>query len=294
MSHRGKRCLGAVSIIVMVCPVASRASVCEDPGTFSYVSGTVVEHDESALDAEPGTTGQLNQSVQMLVQGPRNLAFGYAHRYTKFDFEGIDPQTNAHLHAAAFPVHWRRADLRRNFRAAIAPVLSTSSNVLGHPQKYTTDTLQLALAFVWQKRLSEVLAIRYGACGDDRFGRYRIFPVAGLEWQPRADWKVDLGFPTSSVTWKIRENLSTGVSATPDGSEWHVMDRGFDAESRLRHESYVIEWMLALNAGPHFSVSAGLGRQLRNHFEMTLQSGEIVETEGKDVDRVRAEVRWQF
>lgn len=270
-----------------------KAAVCEDPGTVSYVSAAVVDHDVSVLGSQ-GTTEQSNQELRILARGPSNLSFGFSHRYSKFDFADIEPQTNAHLHTSEFALHWRRGDHRDNVRAAVAPTLSASSNVLGHPQKYRSDTLQLSLALVRQQRLSDSLVARYGLCGDDRFGRYRLYPTAALQWRPHPDWEIDLGFPASGITYRIGDALSSALRASPDGSEWHVMNRGFDAESRFVYESYAIEWLLELEAGRHLHLVAGIGRQLRNSFEMTLQDGERLSVDSSPVDRLRAEVRWRF
>lgn len=285
---------GTALLLVLVVPGLCRASVCEQPAKVSYVSAAVVDHERSALRDGNGNTAQQYQDFNILRQGPGNLAFGYSHRYTTFDFAGIEPQTNAHLHTAAFPVHWQHGERRRNFRAGIAPTLSTSSNVLGHPQRYSGDILQLAFALVWQRQFSATAGARYGICGDDRFGRYRVYPSAVLEWQPHPDWQVDLGFPASRVTYRISDALSTGLRAAPDGSEWHVMDRGFDAESRFIYESYTIEWLVTLDTGAHLSLTAGFGRQLENEFEMTLQSGQRIAIDSEAVNRVSAELRWRF
>lgn len=289
-----RRCLSAPILLFVLCPVTGRTSVCEEPGAHSFVAVAVVDHDTSLLDQGAGSTAQVNQSLQILVRGSDNVAFGYNHRYTKFDFERIEPQTNAHVHSAAFPFHWQHGDERRSLRVALAPTLSTSSNVLGHPRRYSTDILQVAFALMWESPLPGAGGFRYGLCGDDRFGRYKVFPAAVFEWRPHPDWELDLGFPVSSVTLSIGDLFRTGILAMPDGSEWHVMDRQFAAESRFVHESYVVEWMLALDAGQHLSIAAGLGRQMGNRFEMTLASGERVEIEGRDVNRARLEVRWRF
>ena len=268
--------------------------MCEDPGALSYVSAAVVDHDVSALERGLGATEQNNQELQILARGTADLSFGFSHRYSKFDFAGIEPQTNAHLHTSEFSLHWRRGDGHSNVRAAVAPTLSASSNVLGHPQKYRSDTLQLSLALVRQQRLSESVVARYGLCGDDRFGRYRFYPTAALEWRPHPDWTIDLGFPVSGVTYRISEFLSSELRAAPDGSEWHVMNRDFDAESRFIYESYAVEWLFEFEAGRHLSLVAGVGRQLRNSFEMTLQSGERLSVDSGPVDRISAEIRWRF
>jgi hypothetical protein len=289
-----RRSLSAASLLFVLCPIPGRTSVCEEPGPRSFVAAAVVDHDTSLLDQGAGSTAQVNQSLQVLVRGSDNVAFGYDHRYTKFDFEGIEPQTNAHLHSAAFPLHWRRGEERSRFRVGLAPTLSTSSNVLGHPRRYSTDILQMAFALMWERPLSGASGFRYGLCGDDRFGRYKVFPAAVFEWRPHSDWELNLGFPVSRVTLSLGDLFRTGIMAMPDGSEWHVMDREFAAESQFVHESYVVEWMLALDAGEHLSIAAGFGRQMGNRFEMTLATGEKVEVEGKDVNRARFELKWRF
>ena len=242
------------------------------------------------LAHEVGQTEQKNQDLRILANASRNIAVGFSHRYTKFDFAGIDPQTNAHLHQSAFPLHWRRSKLR----VAIAPTVSASSNVLGHPRKYGSDTYQVSLALVWQRRLAEAVSARYGLCGDDSLGDYRLYPAAGIEWRPHPDWKMDLGFPVSSITYRIGNSLSTELRLAPDGGEWHVMNRDFDAESLFIYESWAAEWRLAVEAGSHLVVAASFGRQFRNRFEMTLLSGERIAIEGDDANRIGAEVQWRF
>lgn len=269
-------------------------SVCDDPGEHSFAAAGVVDYGSSLLDPQPGSTAQRDQSLQLLVRKSEHIAFGYDHRYTEFGVEGIDPQTNAHLHSAAFPLHWTRSAGVGSVRVALAPTLSTSSNVLGHPQEYSIEILQLPFAIVWERPLSDNRTLRYGVCGDDRFGRYRILPAAVFAWRPHPDWELELGFPVTRVSFSIGDALRTGLAAMPDGSEWHVADRGFEAESTFVHEAYVVEWTVALDVGEHLSVAAGYGRQMGNRFRMTLASGERVEAEGEDVSRTRLEVRWRF
>ncbi|MGH8167339.1 MAG: hypothetical protein ACREQ1_08875, partial [Woeseiaceae bacterium] len=136
-----------------------KASVCEDPGASSYVSLAAVKHGTSAIEGGAGDNTQKNQQenqdIHILAQTSEKLRFGFSHRYTKFNFDGIEPQTNAHLHTLSFPVHRVTGDKRKGFRVAVAPTLSASSNVMGHPQEYRGDTLQLAFALAWQRRLSD-------------------------------------------------------------------------------------------------------------------------------------------
>lgn len=286
--------MSAATLLFILFPVAGHTSVCEEAGMRPFLAAAIVDHQESELDPGPGSTTQLDQSLQVLLRGSERIRFGFDHRYTKFNLEEVEPQTNAHLHSAAFPFHWKRGDERRSFRVAFAPTLSTSSNVLGDPQKYNADILQVAFALIWTRPLSGTSGFRYGFCGDDRFGRYKVLPAAVFQWRPHPDWELDFGFPVSSATFSMGDHFRTGIILKPDGSEWHVMDRDFQAESRFVHESYVVEWMVRVNAGDHLSIGAGFGRQMGNRFRMTLESGERVELEGEDVNRSRIEIRWRF
>jgi len=271
-----------------------RASVCDDPGDEQYIAAGLVDHGTSVIESELGETSQQNQNLQvLLVSNTNRLHFGFSHHYTKFNFESIEPQTNAHLHTSSFPVHWYIGG-RRDVRLAVAPQLSASSNVLGHPRKYRSDTARLALALVWQNRLTSKLRTWYGVCGDYRFGGYALYPTAGLAWQPRPDWTVELGFPSSRVGYDVTERISTGLGIAPDGNEWHVMDRDFARESRFVYESYALEWVVDLQIGSRFSLAAAVGRQFRNRYEMTLLNGDRVDLASEPVTRTGAEVRWRF
>ncbi|MEX2123614.1 MAG: hypothetical protein WD795_06945 [Woeseia sp.] len=271
----------------------SGASVCDDPDATPYISLGFVDHGRSPIERELGEYEQLTQEVHILARGSPNLSFGFSHRYTKFNFDGIEPQTNAHLHTSSFPVHWRTGE-DKNFRVSVAPALSGSSNVMGHPQRYRSDTVQVELALVWQRRLSDRLSASYGLCGDHRFGDYKVYPMAGLDWRPHPDWTFDIGFPSSSVTYEITKSLATGIRFAPDGSEWHVMGRDFVGESRLVYEAYALEWVLDVHVAAKLRVTASLGRQLRNRFEMTLLRGERLDVESESVNRAGLELRWMF
>ena len=131
------------------------------------------------------------------------------------------------MHTSSFPVHWRTGD--GTFRAALAPALSASSNVLGHPQKYRGDTLQMAFALIWQQRISADVTARYGLCGDHSFGDYRTYPSAMLEWQPNDKWNVELGYPASGVTYRPSDLFTIGLHAAPDGSGGATLGSGSSA-----------------------------------------------------------------
>ncbi len=272
-------------------PVQAEVSVCGDPAAASYVAGAFARHDRSALREHAGATEQENQDLDLLIASPsRPLSYGFGHRYVIFDFTGIEPQTNGHLHSSFVPLHWQR----NNLRLSAAAALSASSNVLGHPREYETGALQLLFAVVAQKEIGRQLAIRYGLCGDHRFGDYRIYPAAGIEWRPHPDWALELGFPRTRIAYTVTSALETSVQVAPDGNEWLVKNRDFSAESELLYEAVALEWITAWQPGTRLTLAVSLGRQLRNRYEMTLASGERVAVSGQPADRVGIELRWRF
>ncbi|HET6630309.1 MAG TPA: hypothetical protein VFG91_11095 [Woeseiaceae bacterium] len=265
--------------------------MCGDPAAHSFVAGAFVWHDRSALLERTGATDQENQNLDVLVASPaKPFSYGFGHRYMIFDFSAIEPQTNAHLHTSFVPLHWQRDGLRLS--AALA--LSASSNVMGHPQEYARETLQLLFALVTAREIDERLTFDYGICGDHRFGEYRVYPVAGLDWRPHPDWQLELGFPETRISYTIVEQLTSTLQLAPDGNEWRVENRDFSAASDFVYEALALQWITAWEPGPRLSLAVSLGRQLRNRYEMTLANGERISVSGEPADRLGFEVRWRF
>ena len=272
-------------------PARAGAAVCADPGAHSYAAGEFTWHGRSPLRERAGATDQENQDLDVLVASPsRPFSYGFGHRYMIFDFSAIEPQTNAHLHTSFLPLHWQRGDLRLS--AAVA--LSASSNVMGHPQEYESETLQLLFAAVAVKELDERLAFVYGLCGDHRFGEYRAYPVAAVEWRPHPDWTLEVGFPETRIAYAVTNELESSLQVAPDGNEWHVKNRDFSAESDFAYEAVALEWITEWSPGSRLTVALSLGRQLHNRYEMTLANGQRVFVSGAAADRVGFGLRWRF
>jgi hypothetical protein len=271
------------------------ADVCSDPGDASFASVDFANHDASPLDGIDADTNQQDQNFNVLfaAAGKRWL-LGVSHRYKIFDFSGIEPQTNAHVHTSFIPLHWRSPGARRSVRISVAPALSGSSNVMWHPQQYEGTTLQLLFAWAVQTRFSERLSTTWGICGDHRFGEYALYPVAGIVWRPHPAWEFGLGFPATHVRYDVTEGISSTLQIAPDGNEWHVMDRDFEEESRLVYESVALEWVTSWQLGPHLTVAVSVGRQLRNRYELTLENGDRVHLSSAPADRFGAGIRWRF
>lgn len=286
-----QRIAAIAASVLAAAPAQAGVSVCDDPAARSFVAGAFVYHDRSALIERAGATNQENRDLDVFVASPsKPVSYGFGHRYMIFDFSGIEPQTNAHLHTSFVPLHWQRNDLRLS--AAIA--LSASSNVMGHPQEYESETLQILFALVTAREINERLTFDYGVCGDHRFGEYQVYPVAGIDWRPHPDWQLALGFPKTRIGYTIVEQLTSALQIAPDGNQWRVENRDFSAESDFVYEAIALEWITAWEPWPELSLAVSLGRQLRNRYEMTLANGERVKVSGEPADRIGFAVRWRF
>lgn len=272
-------------------PAPAAVEVCDEPESRSFAAAALAFHERSSIRERAGATHQENQRLDVLVASPsETLAYGFGHRYVIFDFSGIEPQTNAHVHTSWAPLHWRR----RNLRLSAAIALSGSSNVMGHPQEYESETVQLLFAITRGSEIDERLTVSYGICGDHRFGEYRIYPVGGVDWRPHPDWRLELGFPRTRIGYTITERLASALQIAPDGNEWHVKNRDFSADSKFAYEAVALEWITTWQPVNELTVALSLGRQVRNRYAMTLASGERVSVSGEPADRVGFEVRWRF
>jgi hypothetical protein len=250
---------------------------------------------DSAIDQPTATIGLENRNVdlQFKTSGDK-LLFGIGHRYSIFDVEPLQPATNGHLHTYFLPLHILSGNDDRGFRISIAPAWSLSSNVGDEFNDYKDDAFQLLAAVVWGKRLSDRVSLRYGICGDHRFGDYQVYPLFSVQWQFHPDWNAQIGFPTSKLSYQVTPKLSSTLRIAPDGNEWFVLDRMLTIKSQFVYEAYALEWTFDWALNESFVISASVGRQFHNRFEMTLLDQSRVRLSGDPVTRIGAALEWRF
>lgn len=227
---------------------------------------------------------QLNDTWQ--------LAAG--HRSTILNVDDLDLQTNGYLHTFFFPVHRTSHSGTRNFRLSIAPVLSASSNVAKDPGEYNRDSLQVLAALVWTTQMSRRLEFSYGICGDHRLGGYQVYPLIRFSWQASQDWTVDLGFPTSQLSYRLSKSMTSVLRIAPNGNEWHVKDKSLQNQSQLIYEAYMLEWALSWRAHENFALTASISGDFQNRYEMTLSNNDRVRLSGDPATRIGIALAWFF
>ncbi|MCH8117486.1 MAG: hypothetical protein IIA78_05125 [Proteobacteria bacterium] len=268
--------------------------ICRQPTVYSQLSIAYYKHEKSSFESGIGETKQENVNFDLLFKLNDNWAFGAGHRYTILNVEPLELQTNGHLHTFFLPLHRQSQSDRKSFRFSIAPALSASSNVMRNPGEYQVDALQLLAALVWSRQLSDRMSLRYGVCGDHRFGRYEIYPLISVAWQPHADWTVELGFPASQLTYRVSASLTSSLRIAPDGNEWYVRDKSLQKRSRLVYEARMLEWAFNWQAHEHIVMTASVGRQFHNRYEMTLLDDSRVRLSSDAVTRIGAALAWRF
>lgn len=268
--------------------------ICQQPTAYSQLSIGYYKHERSSIESSIGETKQENVDFDLLFKLNGNWALGAGHRYSILNIEPLELQTNGHLHTFYLPVHRQSQSGRKSFRFSVAPALSASSNVMKHPGEYSADALQLLAALVWSRQLSDRTSFRYGVCGDHRFGRYEIYPLVSVDWQPHPDWSIELGFPMSRVTYQVSAGLTSSLRIAPDGNEWYVKDKSLRKQSQVVYEARMLEWVFNWQASEHFMMTVSVGRQFHNRYEMTLLDDSRVRLRSDSVTRLGAGLAWRF
>ena len=273
----------------------ARVDICRTPIAYSYLSMEISSHNKSAFERNLGETEQENFNLDLIIRSEDNsLLFGVGYRYSFFNIDMFDPQTNGYLHTFFLPLHRISQNDVRSFRFSIAPALSASSNVMKNPGRYTVDAFQLLAALVWDWRLSDRVSLQYGLCGDHRFGNYRIYPLIGVHWQLHPVWTIELGYPTSQLRYQFSAGSTSSLQITPDGNEWYVLDKNLAQHSQFVYQSYALEWSFDWQLGAKLTLTTSVGRQLHNRYEMTLRDGSRVRLAGESATRFTAKLRWRF
>lgn len=271
------------------------ADVCQDPVMHSRLSVGFNIQDDSVIDQRPGEIGLENRETDLRFKtASEKFLFGIGHRYSIFDIDAIPAATNGHLHTYYLPLHLLTGDERNGLRISIAPAWSLSSNVGDSFGDYKDDSFQLLAALIWGRSISDRTTLRFGLCGDHRFGEYQIYPSLSVQWQFHPDWDLQLGFPNSQLSYQVSAPVSSTLRIGPDGNEWFVLDKSLTISSQFVYEAWAIEWVLDWQFHDDFTITASIGRQFHNRFEMTLLDQSRVRLSGEPITRVGAALEWRF
>lgn len=252
------------------------------------------EQEKSSFEGGRGATNRDDYSTDLLLMSNKKWAFGFGHRSTILNVADPALQTNGYLHTFFLPVHRTSHSDSKSFRLSVAPALSGSSNVTKNPDEYTRDAFQLLAAMVWSSRVSDQLGLSYGICGDHRLGGYQVYPVINFDWQLRPDLRIELGFPTSQLSYEVTKRFNFLVRISPNGNEWYVKSENLEKSSKLVYEAYLLEWAFNWRLHQHFMFTASVGRDFDGQYEMTLLDDSRVRLSIDPATRVGVALAWFF
>ena len=273
---------------------SSSVDICQDPPSETQLAIAYYLHENSSFEGSTGATNRAEYSSDLLLQLGGKWAVGVGHRSNILNVDDLVLQTNGYLHTFFFPMQMAKHNGERSFRLSIAPALSGSSNVVKDPKEYTKDAFQMLAAMVWTKPLSNRLSLSYGVCGDHRLGGYKVYPVVGVDWWPRSDWRVELGFPASQLTYKVKKTLDLLLRISPNGGEWYVKSKNLDQASTFVYEAYVLESALSWQLHKDFRLTASVAREFDSRYKVTLVDGSRVQLSSESAGRVGIALAWDF
>ncbi len=232
-------------------------------------TGTTVALSRRELRAGIITDSEQNHSI----------AIGFNFQYTIVSFDdSTSPMTNGHLHAWEFPLSWRSKGAGYTLDYYLTPVISISSNVLKNPDLLDREGMQLRTGMIYKKDISHESAWLLGFRSDHRFGPYRLYPVAGVCWQPDANWQLQLALPGFSIRRFFSNGINIKLFAEPDGNQWHVFNKDKTTNSDFIYNAIVtglsLEWRINSTVWLEFSSV----KHSRREFSFALDDGTLVET----------------
>ena len=286
--------IGLGVLLMVPAMVLADTGICQPPDPSSRLSFAYYEQDRTNIDGRADQVRRSDRQSELHFEMSDAWSLGIEHRYVVLNVAPTELQTNGHLHTLSFPLHWQSGADDKSFRFSIAPALSASSNVMKDPGEYSADTIQLLAAALWSRELSDRTDLRYGVCADHRFGQYAAYPSISLDWRPREDLQVTLGFPVTRATYRISPRVDTSLRIAPDGNEWHVKTRDLARQSQLVYEALQVGWALNWQARERLTLTVDVAWLMRSRYDVVLADDSRVELAPDDAARVGAGVEWRF
>lgn len=212
-----------------------------------------------------GSEAEVRYTEQQLLAGFYRartasvcVEFGLDYQYTRYEFRDLASR-NRDLHRLAVPVHWRYERNGMRFRGVVAPGISTSSNVTDDLfNRATSDDLQIKGRFEARAKTGDH-DLFGGVAYDHAFGKPKLYPVAGAEFQALGGLFIRLAYPDPAARYELSEAQTITARLFPAGSVWHVVTDDFTDEFDYRVEALRAQftWSLSLRARFRLDVSAG-------------------------------------
>lgn len=265
-------------------------------GPFLTIGYTV--SDEADFDGGAGRTLALKETrivagVLPADSSARRVDAGLDYQYTRYVYEFVDSR-NRDLHRLQLPIGLRAPAGKWRLDAFVAPGIATSSNVMKDPfDRASSDDFFATARAEATRGTGAPLRWLLGLAWDRSFGEARVYPVAGIDYQPSARLHARIAFPDPTV------RLTTGARQTwrfrlyPAGFEWHVLDDDLVTEFDYRVEAWRAEAWWSLRAWRDVFVDLSVGYEFDRRHELTDRVGARIERDVDDAILFTIGFRWR-
>jgi hypothetical protein len=264
------------------CPLFAARQYCENSLDQRGVGIGYGSWEKSQLDTDTGaevemTTNEVNFSWPAASENNHQLKLGFDMLYTIMDFDKITPMTNGHLHTWDLSVNGSHIRNGSKVLYHVTPAISVSSNALKRPSLIDSDALQLKTGVIIKKDIHQEYAWVIGFMSDYRFGDYRLYPVAGVCWQPSENWSLQLALPDFSIRKIFSNDISLTFYVAPEGNQWHVFSDDEQRSSDLSYNAIVTgisaQWLISTT----ITLSLEIQKQSRREFSVVLDDNSLIE-----------------
>lgn len=157
-----------------------------------------------------------------------------------------------------------------NYLFAVTPGFSSAGNAL-RGQDFGLNAAGIATC-----QYSKTLAYSVGVAYDSlATGRFRLFPVAGVNWTPNEQWSIAFGVPHTGVTYQATKALSFGLEVSGEAGTFHVekdpqpnnSSKPDLSRSKLEFAELRLGFVTTYRFNPRFTLSGTVGEVLASEFK---------------------------
>lgn len=206
---------------------------------------------------------KIDRGEQMLVPG-----IAFERTLFRLKDSNLDDQAMYDLTLPIGLMQKREQDIRL---LSIAPSLHSDGTVMDEAA-FSLNALAL-----WQIGLKDTLGYRWGLVANRTFGRYRAFPVAGIQYRPNARTELDLGVPFAKAEYSFAHRWNGFVNLTPSGGNWRYQNEQ-DQALNLSYSSWLLTSGLRYRTYKRLWFSLEVGRSLVRRLELTDDDGQRTES----------------
>lgn len=274
------------SIALFLClllpyPLFASSQYCDPNIGKSHVILGHASLEKSRLNAGTGAevaikTEEANFAWLVRNEVAHSQSLSFDTSYTIMDFDLITPMTNGYLHTWGLSLAGSYDQTGADIFYKLTPAISVSSNALKNPELMNSESLQLKTGLIYKKNLYREHTWVLGFMSDYRFGEYRLYPLAGICWQPAQGWLLQLALPDFS----IRKTFSNGINLTlytaPEGNKWHVFSKDMQRNSELSYSTIVSGITAQWSITSSIELSLDFEKQTGREFSIVLDDNNLI------------------